>query len=209
MLISVMFFALVMQGQGLDVSHHQGTINWRKVKASGKVSFVYIKATEGASFKDDCYTKNLDSARAAGILAGSYHMYSPRTTAYQQMANIRKTIKKKKQDLVPVLDIEEKHSKGLYMTRVDKLLELMEKEYGVKPVIYTSEKVYFTHFSGKKYRPYHFFIANYRRKPRCRYTLWQYTEKGTVSGVKGAVDRSKFASNHSLVDIKMPKKKKS
>jgi len=94
------------------------------------------------------------------------------------------------------------------MARDDKLLELMEKEYGVKPMIYTSERLYREHLSGKKYRKYHIFIANYRRSPTVRYTLWQYTETGHISGVKGYVDISKFNRNHSLSDIKMPKKKK-
>jgi lysozyme len=93
------------------------------------------------------------------------------------------------------------------MDRVDKLLELMESEYGVKPMIYTSERLYKTHCAGKKYAKYHIFIANYRSYPTTRFTLWQYTEKGHVSGISGYVDISKFNRNHSLSEIKMPKKK--
>ena len=193
--------------QCIDVSRFQGTINWRKVKASGKVKFAYIKATEGTTIQDPQYKRNIDSARAAGILVGSYHLYSKKTTAYQQFNNFKAVVKKSKQDLVPVLDIEERYSKDLYIARVDKLLELMEKEYGVKPMIYTSEKVYWTHFSGKKYKAYHIFIANYRRYPSTRFTLWQYTERGNVSGISGGVDMSKFHKNHGLSEIKMPKKK--
>jgi lysozyme len=83
----------------------------------------------------------------------------------------------------------------------------MESDYGVKPMIYTSERLYKTHLSGKKYRKYHIFIANYRGYPRARFTLWQYTETGHISGIKGYVDISKFDRNHTLSDIKMPKKK--
>ena len=139
---------------------------------------------------------------------GSYHVYSSKTTAYQQMANIRKMVKKSEQDLIPVLDIEGHHSGRLYMERVDKLLELMESEYGVKPMIYTSEKVYKTHFANKKYAKYHIFIANYRGYPTTRFTLWQYTEKGHCNGISGFVDFNRFHRNHSLSDIKMPKPKK-
>lgn len=193
--------------RGIDVSKYQGTINWTKVAKDSTIKFVYIKATEGASIQDPMYRTNITKARKAGLLVGSYHLYSSKTTAYQQMANIRKMVKKSEQDLVPVLDIEGHHSGRLYMDRVDKLLELMESEYGVKPMIYTSERLYKTHFAGKKYAKYHIFIANYRSYPTTRFTLWQYTEKGHVSGISGYVDISKFNRNHSLSEIKMPKKK--
>ena len=193
--------------RGIDVSKYQGTINWTKVAKDSTIKFVYVKATEGASIQDPMYRTNITKAKKAGLLVGSYHLYSSKTTAYQQMANIRKMVKKSEQDLVPVLDIEGHHSGRLYMERVDKLLELMENEYGVKPIIYTSEKVYKTHFAGKKYAKYHIFIANYRGYPTTRFTLWQYTETGHVSGISGYVDISKFNRNHSLSEIKMPKKK--
>lgn len=208
----VTFLFLVGSGysassQGIDVSKFQGVIDWRKVKASGKVKFAYIKATEGTSIQDPMYKRNIDSARAAGILVGSYHLYSKKTTAYQQFGNFKKVVQKSKQDLVPVLDIEERYGRDLYIARVDKILELMELEYGVKPLIYTSEKVYWEHFSSKKYKNYHIFIANYRRYPSTRFTLWQHSQTGRVKGISGDVDLNKFHKNHGLNEIKMPKKK--
>ncbi len=194
--------------RGIDVSKFQGNINWTKVAKDKTVKFVYIKATEGTSIQDPYYKTNVAKARKAGLLVGSYHLYSSKTTAYQQFANFKKMVKKSEQDLIPVLDIEGHHVGRLNMARVDKLLELMEKEYGVKPMIYTSERLYREHLSGKKYRKYHIFIANYRGYPRARFTLWQYTETGHISGIKGYVDISKFDRNHSLSDIRMPKKKK-
>ncbi len=204
--------AYVAQAQvrtrGIDVSKFQGTINWTKVAKDSTIKFVYIKATEGTSIQDPFYKTNVAKARKAGLLVGSYHLYSSKTTAYQQFGNFKKMVKKSEQDLIPVLDIEGHHSGRLYMARVDKLLELMEVEYGVKPMIYTSEKVYKTHFAGKKYAKYHIFIANYRRYPSTRFTLWQYSETGHVNGIRGYVDLNRFHRNHSLSDIRMPKKKK-
>ena len=202
----------VTQGQvrhrGIDVSKFQGNINWKKVAKDSTIRFVYIRSTEGTSIQDPYYRNNIKNARKAGLLAGSYHVYSSKTTAYQQMANIRKMVKKSEQDLAPVLDIEGHHSGRLNMERVDKLLELMQKEYGVRPVIYTSERVYKLHFSGKKYAKYHIFIANYRGYPTTRFTLWQYTETGHCQGISGYVDFIRIHRNHSLSDIKMPKPKK-
>ena len=195
------------QYDGIDISSHQGFIDWEKVSSDKDIRFVYIKATEGSTYRSPHYAHNITQARRYGLLVGSYHVYSSKTTAYQQMANMRKMIKKKEQDLAPVLDIEGHHSGRLYMQRVDKLLELMESEYGVKPVIYTSEKVYKVHFSSKKYAKYHIFIANYRGYPTTRFTLWQYTETGRCPGISGNVDFIRIHRDHSLSDIKMPKPK--
>ena len=118
--------------RGIDVSKFQGTINWTKVAKDKTIKFVYIKATEGTSNRDPNYQTNIKKARKAGLLVGSYHVYSSKTTAYQQMGNFKKQVKKSDQDLVPVLDIEGYHVNRLNMERVDKILELMEKEYGIK-----------------------------------------------------------------------------
>ncbi len=194
--------------RGIDVSKYQGNINWTRVAKDSTIRFVYVKATEGTTIKDPYYRNNITKAKKAGLLVGSYHLYSSKTTAYQQMANIRSVVKKKEQDLVPVLDIEGHHVGRLNMERVNKLLELMEKEYGVRPVIYTSEKLYKTHFASKKYSKYHIFIANYRGYPTTRFTLWQYTETGHCPGISGYVDFIRIHRKHSLSDIKMPKPKK-
>lgn len=215
LLLTVLLLCLFASGvqaqvrtRGIDVSKYQGTINWAKVAKDSTIKFVYIKATEGTSIQDPNYRTNITKARKAGLLVGSYHLYSSKTTAYQQMGNIRKVIKKSEQDLVPVLDIEGHHSGRLYMERVDKLLELMESEYGVKPIIYTSERLYKTHFATKKYARYKIFIANYRGYPTTRFTLWQYTERGHCSGISGYVDFSRLHRSCTLGDIKMPKPKK-
>ena len=206
-LVLALLFAASVQAQGIDVSKYQGKINWTKVSKSKKVKFVYIRATEGASIRDSYYKNNIDGARKAGILVGSYHVYNSKTTAYQQFANFKAVAVKKKQDLVPVLDIEGHHSGRLNMQRVDKLLELMEKEYGAKPMIYTSEKVYSEHFAGKKYSRYHIFVAKYEGRPVIRYTLWQHSKTGRIPGITGEVDLDKFHANHSLYDLRIKKPK--
>lgn len=200
------FVAFLQAQNGIDVSRFQDSIKWSKVAKNKKIQFVYVKATEGASIRDRMYAYNVKKAREAGILVGSYHVYSSRTTAFKQFNNFKRVVGKTKQDIIPVLDIEAVHCHKLYMARVDKLLELMEKEYGVKPMIYTSEKLYMTHFDVKKYKKYHFFIANYRREPRMAYTLWQYTQRGRQKGISGFVDFSKFNKKYTVKAIKMPVK---
>ncbi len=58
--------------QGIDVSHHQGTINWTTVKNAG-LQFAFTKATEGVDFEDDKFDINMAGAIAAGVPIGPYH----------------------------------------------------------------------------------------------------------------------------------------
>src|SRR5687768_11775294 len=57
---------------GIDVSHHQGTINWTRVAESGQ-RFAFHKATEGATFVDDQYVTNRGKAGEVSIPFGAYH----------------------------------------------------------------------------------------------------------------------------------------
>lgn len=202
----LLLLPLLAHGQvrGIDVSKYQGNIGWQRVATSGKVAYVYVKATEGTTIQDPMYASNVKGAREAGLPVGSYHLYSSKTSAYDQFSNFKRLVKKSEQDLIPMLDIEERYSSTLNVERVDKLLELMEREYGAKPLIYTSEHVYFDYFATKKYEDYQIFIANYHYFPKCRFTLWQYSQTGKVPGISGYVDLSELSSKHKLEDIKMP-----
>ena len=63
--------------EGIDVSHYQGEIDWQEVVRNEQISYVYIKATEGASLVDEYYLQNLEGARRVGLSVGSYHFYRP------------------------------------------------------------------------------------------------------------------------------------
>lgn len=198
--------AMNFRTRGMDVSSFQKKINWNKVARDSTIKFVYIRATEGKQNKDEYYKTNVSEARKAGLLVGCYHVYSSHPTAYQQMNNMRQVVKKGDLDLIPVLDIESVHEETLYMKRVDKLLELIEREYGVKPMIYTSINIYNKYFNNNKYKGYHFFLGQHSPKPGMdSYTLWQYTDKGCSSGISGDVDLSCFHPDRKLADIMMPK----
>ena len=60
---------------GIDVSHHQKKIDWKKVRfwKNKKINFVYIKATEGETYKDSFYSQNILGAKENEITVGSYH----------------------------------------------------------------------------------------------------------------------------------------
>ena len=58
---------------GIDVSNHQGRIDWNKVANDDNVQFVYIKATEGATYVSPTFEQNIREAREAGLKVGFYH----------------------------------------------------------------------------------------------------------------------------------------
>ena len=59
---------------GIDVSRHQGRIEWQKVPIRD-ISFVYIKATEGATYTDPYFHYNIKGAAEAGFKVGAYHYF--------------------------------------------------------------------------------------------------------------------------------------
>ena len=96
--------------EGIDVSHYQGRIDWDQVVSGTAISYVYLKATEGASLVDDTYERNLKEARRVGLSVGSYHFYRPNVSWQEQFANMTSVVKSDDQDLVPIIDIEHRGS---------------------------------------------------------------------------------------------------
>ena len=74
---------------GIDISHHQGTIDWQELKDNGQIDkypvrFIYMKATEGASIVDENFYDNFHQAREYGFTRGAYHFYSVHSPAKAQ-----------------------------------------------------------------------------------------------------------------------------
>ena len=91
---------------GIDLSHHNGTVNWRKIKQNRDIEFVYLKATEGKTYTDPCYRRNIRNARAHGVKVGSYHYFRMTSGATEQFENLKRVIRKNEQDLIPMIDVE-------------------------------------------------------------------------------------------------------
>ena len=200
----------VAQGQGIDVSHYQGHINWEQVARNKDVQFVYIKATEGAGWVDDFFLRNLYGAKRVGIPAGVYHFFSPTASALVQLENFRSNVDPRQQDLIPIVDVEKrgKGSLAQFQGRLKAFLDGVEKMYGVKPIIYTGVNFYAKYLEGK-FRQYKFMVARYAEEfpglsEDVPIVLWQFTQTGRADGIKGHVDRSVFLDRYGLSDIMLP-----
>ena len=75
---------------GIDISSHQGYIDWAKVSSDKDINFVYIKATEGATYHSPHYPHNITQARRHGLLVGSYHYLSSSSSIDEQFNNFSK-----------------------------------------------------------------------------------------------------------------------
>lgn len=193
---------------GIDVSNHQGYIDWKTVAKDENVQFVYIKATEGATYVSPTFEEHIAGARKAGMKVGCYHFLRSSSYIRDQFANFTKYCRKDEQDLAPLIDIEvigswEPHEVA---DSVKLFADLLEEHYGVCPVIYTGSNFFKKYLQSQFSEGYELFIAKYsEEEPELpegvAYTLWQFTDCGEVGGIRTDVDQSRFNRGKSLDDI--------
>jgi lysozyme len=183
---------------GLDISHHQGRINYEEVVKMGQgrdsIQFVYIKATEDVDHIDSKYDQNAEGFAAFGMKYGFYHYFHPSHSAKKQAAFFIETIKHYNFKLRPVVDIEVAQGQS-NQSMVDSLIVFLnevEKQLNSRPIIYTYVSFYETHLNHTKLSNEDWWFAAYSRDLNTwqhdHMLLWQFSEKGTVDGIRNYVD---------------------
>jgi lysozyme len=194
---------------GIDVSRHQGHIDWSKVKRwqDKPLHFVYIKASEGKSLKDVKYDYNIREAKKHGLLVGSYHFYTSWLEPVSQFEQFKTVIKSQKQDLIPMLDLEHKGmiSSEQYRQNVLTFSRLCEKEFGCKPLMYSLQSFYRTHLKYE-FNDCLWFMARYSKNPPVlddgkNWTIWQFSCQEKVEGIDTHVDLNVMDEASSLKKI--------
>lgn len=188
---------------GIDVSQYQGKIDWDNVEAieeQFELKFVVVRATAGSNKVDLKFKRNWRNLTESLYIQGAYHYYRPDENSTDQANNFIKNVKLRKGHLPPILDIE-KMPKGQSMDKLKEGLQnwltIVEKHYGVKPIIYTGEK-YYEDFLQEDFPDYKFWIANYnpwKEKIEDDYLMWQFTEKAQLHGIDELVDVNVFNGN--------------
>jgi lysozyme len=181
---------------GIDVSHHQGTINWEELFIKNNydsiIHFVYCKATEGNTHYDKQWKNNRKWLNENGIPNGAYHFFMSKDPPKPQADHFLNYWQKRDVDLPPVLDVEiEGFTDKDLVDKMKIWLNEIENQTGMRPIIYTSLHFYETKFKNE-FKDYKFWIAAYSRKPKCindeRIIHWQYTESARIPGTKEKVD---------------------
>lgn len=181
---------------GIDVSHHQGEIDWDELLNEKGfdtiIDFVYSKATEGSDHVDTQFSRNREILNSHGMQNGAYHYFLPKTPPRPQAEHFLSVYQYRSIDLPPVLDIEEEgFSDDDLIAKINIFCDEVKKATGVFPIIYTSLSFYETKFRGKL-EGKKFWIAAYSREPQ--YMLdrdvlhWQFSEDGRLPGIDEKVD---------------------
>ena len=195
----------VVSHKGIDVSKHQGNIDWTKVAADG-VEFAFVRAglrgygTEGKLVEDDTFEQNVTGALQAGLKVGVY-FYSQAITEEEVLEEANLVLEKVKPyniQLPIVFDVEKvSGGKGRAnalsveeRTHLAALFCQTIQDAGYKPMIYHNMEMgtlmldlgqleqydkWFAYYNDDMYYPY-------------AYKIWQYSEHGAVDGINEEVD---------------------
>jgi len=195
---------------GIDVSHYQGKIKWDLLKKidEKRISFVFIRATQGRDGRDKHFERNWKAAKEKGFIRGAYHYYRPNENSIKQADKFIKHVKLEVGDLPPVLDIEKfsrVQSRRSLQIALKKWLDKVESHYGMKPIIYTGASHYKDLLDNETFDDYVLWVANYNDvklpfKEKNEWKFWQYRDWGYVDGIKGNVDLNVFNGNRQKIE---------
>ena len=183
--------------QGIDVSHHQGEINWSSIPKD-KVKFVYIKATEGGDWRDPMFTQNWTGAKNSGFEVGAYHFFTLCRDGITQAKNFMNLVDTSNGMLPPVIDLEyvgncaARPSREEFLLQLSDFVQEWQTFYMRKPVFYTTKEFYHDYLEGTDFVSYSLWIRDIFAKPDVKdypsMVLWQYADNARIDGIKGPVD---------------------
>ena len=190
---------------GIDVSKYQSQVDWQQVKASG-VDFVIIRlgfrgyGQEGKLVEDECFKKHIEEALEAGLEVGVYFFSQAidEGEAVEEAQFVLDRIKEYPITCPVVFDTEEikeaqARTDGLSSQQfTQNCIAFCDKieEAGYDSMIYANMKWMAFTLDLTKLTAYEKWYADYEDRPQCPYefSMWQYTEEGTVPGIEGNVD---------------------
>ncbi|GAA4843406.1 GH25 family lysozyme [Saccharopolyspora rosea] len=194
---------------GIDVSNHNGDIDWQQVAASGK-KFTFVLATDGTSFSNPRYSEQYHGAKDAGLIAGAYHFARPDSSSAEVQAQRFLDVADYQNDhktLPPVLDLEvDPNSGGCYGLSVDDMNlwvktfnDKVKERTGKEPIIYANPSFWRQCMGGTDSFGHHnLWLASYGvDSPSVPngfdgWDFWQYSEEGQVPGIGGSTDLNKY-----------------
>jgi lysozyme len=184
---------LVPGAQGIDLSHHNGEVDWVRLGASD-IEFVYLKASEGVKQTDPLFQRNWRSAQAEGFVTGAYHFYLLCRDGAAQAANFIRQVEVSPANLPPAVDLEYAQNCKPARPRAGTLRELrifldaLEAEYGKAPVLYTTPEFH-RDWLDSGFERYPLWIRRLGNTPPDEPAqIWQYTMRARVSGIASDVD---------------------
>ena len=193
-----------LEYQGIDVSHWQGYIDYSEVKRSG-IEVVYIKSSQGTNIKDAYFDINYENAKANGLKVGFYHFLTATNTeeAEQEARFFASVISGKTPDCKLVMDYETFGGVGVQESNeiAQVFLETTRRLTNKDIIIYSDLSNSQSRFSSELAENYELWLAYYSGEQRLQGigTRWnnyiglQYSDRGRINGISGAVDLDRFS----------------
>jgi lysozyme len=178
--------------RGIDVSHHQETVDWIKV-AADDVGFAYIKLSEGGDHRDSQYVRNIEGARSAGLPVGAYHFFTFCRPGIDQADNFVGALSGRSMDLPLAVDLEfvgncsRRPSQSELAQELEAFLRVVEDHTGRPAIYYVTNE--FLDAYGPAIPPRQLWIRSILSEPsQTGWVIWQYHPAGRISGINGNVD---------------------
>jgi lysozyme len=175
--------------KGIDISNLNGAVDINKIKNAGN-SFVIAKATEGSTFVDKFYNDNIKNAKALGLVTGAYAFgrFATITKAIQEANFFKQIAAGAKPDFV-VLDFEQQCSGDM----TEACLAFLDIISDIAPALIYCNPSYIKEHLNSKITKYPLWVAHYGVKSPSftlwdKHSIWQFTDKGQISGVSGYID---------------------
>ena len=184
--------------RGIDVSAHNGMMNLDAATESG-IEFIFIKASEGDTFRDANFRINYDKASHAGMKIGAYHFFRFDCDGVSQGMNLRKAIADRPLELGVAIDVEETgNPEGVDSVLIARRLEAMVDYLylsGYRVTVYSNRQGYYEYVRnsvpGAK-----LWICSFHPVPiAAEWTFWQFYHHGHVPGIRGEVDLDVFCGS--------------
>ena len=181
--------------QGIDVSHHQGQIDWAALKGS-EVDFAYIKATEGGDFRDPRFAENWRGAGSAGIARGAYHFFTLCRPGAEQAANFIRTVPADATALPAAVDLEfggncaARPNRPALLRELGAFLDAVEAHSGKPAIFYLTQEFEEAYRVSEAYDRELWlrrllFEPDFAERP---WRIWQASNFRRIRGIEGRVD---------------------
>ena len=178
---------------GVDVSAHQGEIDWRRV-AADEIRFAYIKASEGGSFTDSRFRANWAAAGAAGLERGAYHFFTLCRTGDDQARHFLTVAPPDPRALRPAVDLElsgncsRRPPKSQVEAELEDFLTIVEEAWGRSALLYVGDD-WEHHYPVRTRLDRPLWQLKFLRRPtQDNVRVWQIHGLARVEGISGRVD---------------------
>ncbi|QNA83469.1 glycosyl hydrolase [Sphingomonas sp. So64.6b] len=180
--------------QGVDVSAAQGKIQWPTVMASG-ADFAYLRATMGATGRDDRFAANWGDTHASGIRRGAIHVWSFCQLAADQANNFNTTVPYADDALPAAIYLEfaedcaARPARDVVVSEVKRFITMVESHTRKPVLLKIAQPVEAAYqLSASVPRPIwsmqNFFPPDYAARP---WRMWQASDMRRIDGVEGPV----------------------